>query len=555
MNPARGGTLCKYYLLRAGIKFGFMILLSSFLFSQEPVDLNTATLKELRAVPGMSRVLAARIIKYRDKTGSFKALDELLKIEGMDEGKLEELSRYVDVKSEPAYEQPYLMMEDSEDETGLAPSAPDYEDLDHLRLQPMDLNSALLDDLMLLPGIDSALARSIIRYRIKVGQFSSADDLLELDGMTRKMLDEIRPFVTVKEEEVKEEFHGDFRIRFNMNLPTKDPYFDVNGKFQHPNYFYSRFTIKYGDRIQVGWITKRDDRGIPITYENFRKYLLVKNYIRMNDVLGVSKIIVGNYQLAFAQGYIFGVPPFLVIPVPYKPRGIQEDRGTTYNNYFQGIALEKDLADYRFYFFLSAKPMVSNLNEDGSVRTDLVGLHQSFITLIDSDNEDTIDNYNNLTENIVGGRAEATFEGATLGVTGYSSEFSRVIDPSKDIYVFNGDRRNALGLDLQYPLNTRTDLFMEYGTLQYHGFTKEDGVRKWFWDDAKAFMVMPVFRFSPISMWINYHRIDPDYYLEHSDPWVTIDAKVSVLPGYPANEEGTNTGVRYEGRGLKTQLE
>jgi competence ComEA-like helix-hairpin-helix protein len=55
----------------------------------------------------------------------------------------------------------------------------------------VNINTANADQLKMLPGIDDRLARNIVDYRDLNGPFSSPEDLLNVDGMTKEKLDKI----------------------------------------------------------------------------------------------------------------------------------------------------------------------------------------------------------------------------------------------------------------------------------------------------------------------------------------------------------------------------
>ena len=57
----------------------------------QSVNINTATLAELEALPGIGAVSAQRIIDYRNERGPFSAVDQLVEVKGIGEKSLEKI--------------------------------------------------------------------------------------------------------------------------------------------------------------------------------------------------------------------------------------------------------------------------------------------------------------------------------------------------------------------------------------------------------------------------------------------------------------------------------
>ena len=61
------------------------------------VDLNTAPAEELAELPGIGEALAARIVAYRAENGPFETPEDLMKVSGIGEKKLEDIRDRVTV--------------------------------------------------------------------------------------------------------------------------------------------------------------------------------------------------------------------------------------------------------------------------------------------------------------------------------------------------------------------------------------------------------------------------------------------------------------------------
>ncbi len=83
--------------------FYFFILLfilcftlnTTLLFAQEKLNLNTATLEQLKALPGIGEATAKKILELRESKGGFKSLEELKEVKGIGDKKFEVLKNYL----------------------------------------------------------------------------------------------------------------------------------------------------------------------------------------------------------------------------------------------------------------------------------------------------------------------------------------------------------------------------------------------------------------------------------------------------------------------------
>jgi comEA protein len=62
-----------------------------------PIDLNTATAAQLEQLPGIGPARASAIIAFREKSGPFHRVEDLLAVRGISKDRLEKIRPYVKI--------------------------------------------------------------------------------------------------------------------------------------------------------------------------------------------------------------------------------------------------------------------------------------------------------------------------------------------------------------------------------------------------------------------------------------------------------------------------
>src|SRR5713226_8342096 len=111
-------TRISFFLLFSGLVFSTAIFAGKKKPPAQPVNINTATAKELQLVPGIGPSTAEKILQMRKSYGLFKSVDDLLAIRGIGKKRLDKMRKYLTVgKPEAASKTPPPKTQSKEPDT------------------------------------------------------------------------------------------------------------------------------------------------------------------------------------------------------------------------------------------------------------------------------------------------------------------------------------------------------------------------------------------------------------------------------------------------------
>ncbi len=164
-------------------------------------------MEELASLPGIGKITALRIVRYRRENGPFKSLDELLLVPRVSRRVINQIRGLAYVEKIPEIEVPkaeeeleIVPPEEPEPpvpEKGFVPLPPPEKPVHEFPLLQININEAGLKELK-RAGFSTRQAKNIIRFRSRYGDFKGVDDLDRVPGITRAMLDRVRERLYVK---------------------------------------------------------------------------------------------------------------------------------------------------------------------------------------------------------------------------------------------------------------------------------------------------------------------------------------------------------------------
>lgn len=322
-----------------------------------------------------------------------------------------------------------------------------YEILSNLREHPLNINTAEIEQLEIIPGVTPNLLQEIIRYRKQKGAFSSIEELLAVPGMDEDTFNNIREFVMIpnaKQPLIK-------RTRFNWRTRLLDridrPQGFEQGIYENSSQkIYHRLRFALGARIQGGFLLEKDsgeDR-----WDDLRLYYLSFDFTKN------IQLLFGHYQLEIGQGlvlwgpYGFSKSAEAVYPIMKRAQGMRGYSSVDENAAFFGGTASMNWGPLQIITFVSQSSLDATPASDEEVSSIYpAGFHR---------NENEKDKKDVVTESLFGGRIRIrSYKGLTFGATYYFSTFDKAFnDPDliRNRFKFRGKENYVGGFDWNWSM-------------------------------------------------------------------------------------------------------
>lgn len=353
------------------------------------------------------------------------------------------------------------------------------EDLNYYLQNPLNLNSASLEDLEKLYILDEIQIQNLQNYITGVGQMQTIYELQLIKGFMDKTIINILPFVTIEAVQTSEKLslkkiinygRHQFIVETKFILQQQKGYLSVNDSIllEKPNSVYqgsrmkylTRYRFNYKNRVFAG-ITAEKDAGEPFALHNGQYgFDFYSGHLQIND-LGVFKnISVGDYQVKFGQGLIiwsgFGLGKSSeVLNIRKKAQGIRRYTSTNENLFMRGVGTTLVFGDFKVTGFFSYKNIDANKILADTIESELLeitsiqntGYHRTI---------SEISNRKAVNEIIYGSNITYRKKRFKLGANFISYRYNAVFEEATKPYKyfdFQGNSNMNLSFDYQFFYN------------------------------------------------------------------------------------------------------
>lgn len=197
-----------------------------------------------------------------------------------------------------------------------------YENLVQLLAEPLNLNTAGVEDLRFIKVLSEVQIKSLIQYRVENGPLLSVYELQSIPDFDLSTIYSIAPFVTVTDpakavnlsllKRIKTEGENYFLMRYERTLQSKLGFTDEPeqpSRFKgSPDKLYMRFRTSKPGEFSLGF-TAEKDAGEQIRWDPGARYYVadyLSGHMQIQNKGRLRNFIVGDFQGQFGQGVMLG---------------------------------------------------------------------------------------------------------------------------------------------------------------------------------------------------------------------------------------------------------
>lgn len=355
-----------------------------------------------------------------------------------------------------------------------------FNTFEDLLLNPINLNTANINELTSIPFIDFNIADIIISHRKKYGKFISTSELYAIAQLNEDLIRKIIPFLKV-DSKIVDEIQQDVQIKENwlsynlrqtnvqlrsrIGSDLQDRQGFIQGKYLGSKIkSYNRILLKHSNKLQAGLTTEKDPGEKDFT-DFYSFHLSFKNYGLLKE------LIIGDYNIEIAQGlllwssYSFSKGSDAILPIKKKSRNIRPYTGSSEYGFLRGAGVNVNYENFNLIFFYSSKKIDANIDTaTQEIKSlPLTGIHAT---------ENELSRKNSAREILFGSRLEYSLtQSHKFGFTFYKTNFSNAFQKisiydlsGKEFSFFSFDFDNRIG-----PINIFGEIANDFNTSAFYG--------------------------------------------------------------------------------------
>ncbi|MCP4457823.1 MAG: helix-hairpin-helix domain-containing protein [Cytophagales bacterium] len=344
-----------------------------------------------------------------------------------------------------------------------------YESLLLYYTDPLNLNRATGDELASLYILSPTQVLAFVEHRDNFGELLSIYELQAITGFDLSIIQDLIPFVTVKENEqdnrplikrIFSEPNNYFLLRYSRTVENQRGYMEetVNGYIGSQDKMYGRFRVSHRDDFSAGF-TFEKDAGERVNFNQGSGFDFYSAHLMVENQGIFRKLIVGDYQLQVGQGLVFGSGfnpgkgAETVNTVKRNTLGIRPYTSVLETGFFRGVGATVPFGEVEVTTFYS------NLMQDGNVQNDSISNDfEEFLSSIQNSGfhrtSSELSSRNEVKEESFGGvvnfRPNRKLQiGASALNTNYSTALQKKSAPY-NVFEFEGKQNLVTGLFASY---------------------------------------------------------------------------------------------------------